>query len=290
MANTRLIKRRINAAKNISKITKAMEMVAASKMKRAQEQATAARPYSRALEDSLHRLSKDINPNLHPLLAENSQGKPLLVVIATEKGLCGSLNTQLLKESMAWFEKNPNGAMVAIGKKAVHAARLAGLNLHAQFTDLPERITTEDILPITSLVIDGYIDQEFSNITLLYTDFINTLSQRPRSIQLLPTKGESSEYQDESMATVEVVREYTFEPSAISLLEDLLPYYIENTVYQSFLEARASEHSARMVTMKNASENANQLVGELKLEFNKSRQASITNELLDITTASLTIT
>ena len=288
MANARLIKRRISAAKNISKITKAMEMVAASKMKRAQDQATAARPYARALEMSLQKVAQDSNPNLHPLLENHRQGTPILVVLATDKGLCGSLNTQLLKASLAWFEQHPTGKIVAIGKKAVHFAQIAGFEIYAQFTDLPEKISTEDILPITTMVMDSFKDRQFSIVTLLYMDFINTLSQRVRSVQMLPISRE--QISDETMTTPKLVHEYTFEPSAKELLKFLLPYFIENTVFQAFLEARASEHSARMVTMKNASENANSLVDELKLEFNKTRQTAITTELLDITTASMTIT
>lgn len=288
MANARLIKRRITAAKNISKITKAMEMVAASKMKRAQEQATAARPYARALELSLQKVAKDSNPSLHSLLESHNQGYPVLIVIATDKGLCGSLNTQLLKSTFAWFEQHPNGKVIAIGKKAVHFCQLSGFEIMAQFTDLPEKITTADVLPITTLVMENFINKTFSLVTLTYMDFINTLSQKVRPVQLLPIS--QQEMYDDAMATPTLVHEYTFEPSAKVLLAHLLPYFIENTVFQAFLEARASEHSARMVTMKNASENANSLVDELKLEFNKSRQSAITSELLDITTASMTIT
>jgi F-type H+-transporting ATPase subunit gamma len=287
MANARLIKRRITAAKNISKITKAMEMVAASKMKRAQEQATAARPYARALEISLQKVAQDSNPDLHPLLNTYNQGHPVLVVISTDKGLCGSLNTQLLKATMSWFEQYPDGKVIAIGKKAVHFCQISGFDILAQFTDLPEKISTADILPITSLVISNFTNQTFSLVTLVYMDFINTLSQKVRSVQLLPMS--SRAITEDVMAAPTLVHEYTFEPSAKELLAFLLPYFLENTVYQAFLEARASEHSARMVTMKNASENANSLVGELKLEYNKSRQAAITSELLDITTASMTI-
>jgi F-type H+-transporting ATPase subunit gamma len=288
MANARLIKRRISAAKNISKITKAMEMVAASKMKRAQQQATAARPYARALEKSLQKVAQDSDPNLHPLLESHGQGHPVLVVIATDKGLCGSLNTQLHKAAIEWFEQHPDGNIIAIGKKAVHFAQLSGYKILAQFTALPEKISTEDILPITTMVMENYTNQDFSLVTLLYMDFINTLSQKVRSVQMLPISQE--QISDDTMTTPKIVHEYTFEPSAKELLKFLLPYFIENTVFQAFLEARASEHSARMVTMKNASENANSLVDELKLEFNKTRQAAITTELLDITTASMTIT
>lgn len=287
MANARLIKRRINAAQNISKITKAMEMVAASKMKRAQEQATAARPYARALELSLRKVAQDSSPGLHPLLENNLDGFPVLVLISTDKGLCGSLNTQLLKASITWFDQYPDGKVIAIGKKAVHFCQLAGFELLAQFTELPEKIATSDIVPITSLVMSNFASKQFSLVTLTYMDFVNTLSQKVRTVQLLPIS--QQELTDETMTTLKLKHEYTFEPSAKELLSSLLPYFIENTVYQAFLEARASEHSARMVTMKNASDNAKSLVHELKLEFNKSRQAAITSELLDITTASMTI-
>lgn len=287
MANARLIKRRINAAQNISKITKAMEMVAASKMKRAQEQATAARPYARALELSLRKVAQDSSPGLHPLLEHNIDGYPVLVLISTDKGLCGSLNTQLLKSSIAWFDQYPDGKVIAIGKKAVHFCQLAGFEILAQFTELPEKIATADILPITTLVMSNFETKQFSLVTLTYMDFINTLSQKVRSVQLLPIS--KQEIAEDTMTTLKLSHEYTFEPSAKELLSYLLPYFIENTVFQAFLEARASEHSARMVTMKNASENAKSLVHELKLEFNKSRQAAITSELLDITTASMTI-
>lgn len=285
MANARQIKRRITAAGNISKITKAMEMVAASKMRKAQDQATAARPYARALQASLAKLSQGVSAEAHPMLFNHGHGKDVVVVIATDKGLCGSLNAQLMKATLRWFEQHPEGAMVAVGKKAVHFATLAGLSIHAQFTDLAEHVTTESILPLTELIADGFLDQGFRSVDVIYMDFINTLSQQVRSIQLLPLQP-TDVFEAE---TATEPSEYIFEPSAKDILKELLPYYLENTVYQSFLEARASEHSARMVTMKNASENAGELVDELKLEFNKTRQASITSELLDITTASLTL-
>lgn len=287
MANARLIKRRINAAQNISKITKAMEMVAASKMKRAQEQATAARPYARALEQSLRKVAQDSNTDLHPLLNRHDEGYPVLVLISTDKGLCGGLNTHLLKATSAWFSEFPNGKVIAIGKKAVHFCQLSGFEILAQFTELPEKIAAADVLPIASLIISEFQNKTFKQVTLTYMDFVNTLSQKIRSVPLLPIS--HSEIEESTLTTLKLTHEYTFEPSAKELLAFLLPYFIENTLFQAFLEARASEHSARMVTMKNASENAKSLVHELKLEFNKSRQAAITSELLDITTASMTI-
>lgn len=288
MANTRQIKRRISASQNISKITKAMEMVAASKMRRSQDQAVATRPYSRALHRSLSKLGQFTDPSLHPLLSQHESGLDILLVIATDKGLCGSLNTLLFKSLVHEYRTLSNPAVVAVGKKAITFSKLLGLNVHAQFTSLPDKLTNSDVLPISTLVMNGFLDQSFKSVTIIYMDFINTLSQKVRVMPLLPLTQDLS-YRDDTMVVPEIKSEYLFEPSPQEILSQLLPYYLENTIYQSFLEAKASEHSARMVSMKNASENAKDLVSELKLLFNKSRQASITNELLDITTAALTI-
>lgn len=288
MANTRQIKRRIVASQNISKITKAMEMVAASRMKRAQDQALAARPYTRLLQRSLQKISERTDGSLHPLLAKHETGFDVLVVVSTDKGLCGSLNTFLFKNMMAWLKTHPEGQVIAIGRKAVTFCRVYGVPLFAQFSNLPERVSTTDILPISTLVMQHYLDGQFKTVSVVYMDFINTLSQKVRSFQLLPLEPDS-EYQDETMTVPQTTSEYIFEPSPYQILDKLLPYYIENEIYQTLLEGRASEYSARMVSMKNASENAAELVSELRLLFNKSRQANITSELLDITTAALTV-
>ncbi|PIR59183.1 MAG: ATP synthase F1 subunit gamma [Candidatus Pacebacteria bacterium CG10_big_fil_rev_8_21_14_0_10_56_10] len=287
MAQSRHIKRRISAARNISKITKAMEMVAASKMRRAQDQATAARPYAQALHSSLKKLAGRVDGSLHPLLSEHQTGQDVLVVIGTDKGLCGSLNAQLMKAAAQWHRQFPQGEVVAVGRKAVHFTRLLGAKLHAQFTDLPEQLRLSNIVPITTLVIDNFTQGKYRSVQLLYMDFINTLSQRVSQSQLLPLGEQLPNFEQATMP--QLAAEYMFEPDAAQVLSSILPYYVENTVYQAFLEARASEHSARMVTMKNASENAGELVDELQLMFNKSRQQSITNELLDITTSIMTV-
>lgn len=288
MPNARQIKRRIVASKNISKITKAMEMVAASKMRRSQEQAVATRPYTRALEQSLARIGSHSESTLHPLLTVNTSGRDALVVISTDKGLCGGLNTTLFKNLVAMYRQSETPIVIAVGKKATTFCKLFGLELHAQFTQLPDKLTAADVLPISSLISKGYSEGTFRTVHIIYMDFINTLSQKVRSMQLLPLSTESM-YRDETMVVPEVKSEYSFEPSAKEILSYLLPYYLENSTYQILLEAKASEHSARMVAMKNASENASELVSELQLLFNKSRQSAITSELLDITTASMTI-
>ncbi len=288
MANTRQIKRRITSANNISKITNAMEMVAASKMKKAQNQATESRSYTKALTSSLKKIAQYTDPSLHKLLAKHSQGVPLLVIISTDKGLCGGLNTNLLKGTLKWKSKHPNGVYIVVGKKGVTFARLLGLDIIAQFTDLPEHVSHVDIIPVIELAQKGFLDQSYRSVDIIYTDFINTLSQVTAISNLLPiSQQEESFKKDEN--TPKVNPTYIFEPSPKELLNQLLPYYMENTLYQIMLESKASEHSARMVAMKNASENASDLVSELKLIFNKSRQAAITSELLDIATAALSL-
>jgi F-type H+-transporting ATPase subunit gamma len=211
-----------------------------------------------------------------------------LIIISTDKGLCGSLNTNILKGVLEWKRQHPNAVFIAVGKKAVMLCRLFGLKLLAQFTQLPEKVSTADILPITELIKQQYLDQSLQLVEVVYTDFINTLSQRVSFAQLLPIYKE--DVSDQPNKPLPIINpNYVFEPNPKSLLNTLLPYFLENKLYQVMLEARASEHSARMVAMKNASENAGELVGELQLMFNKSRQASITNELLDITTSMLTL-
>lgn len=291
MSNTRQIRSRISTAQNISKITKAMEMVAASKMKRAQDQALSARPYSQELYKSLRAVSAMTDPTMHPLLTKHDAGVPVMLVISTDKGLCGGLNGNLMKRLWQW--KQAQGAeaqVIAVGRKSVMFSRAFGIPLFAQFTELPELVRTVDVLPIAELLIDRFLNHTFSSVGLMYTDFINTLSQQVKVDQLLPLATTEPQIETPTKSNVDSLHsEYTFEPGAKQILSELLPFFIENTIFHALLEAKASEHSARMVAMKNASENAGDLVGELRLLYNKSRQQSITSELLDITTAQLTL-
>jgi len=289
MANiSRQIKRRILTTSNISKITKAMEMVAASKMRKAQAQALKNRAFARAIENSLKNVAAHTDANLHPLLAQHAAGKDVLIVISTNKGLCGGLNTNLFRQLNNWSQQHKNPAIIAVGKKAVQFVRKTSLDLLAEFISIPEHVNAADTTVVSSLIIEKFLNKEFKSVNILYMDFISTISQTVRITRLLPIAQEKTEEKVlDFMPTIK--EEYIFEPNAKAILNSLLPYYVENTIYQIFLEAKASEHSARMVTMKNASENAQELVGELKLILNKSRQASITSELLDITTAAMTL-
>jgi F-type H+-transporting ATPase subunit gamma len=287
MSSARQIKQRIKTAKNISKITKAMEMVSASKMRRAQAQALATRPYTRALQESLQKLANQVKTDIHPYLVSHGKGIDVAVIISTDKGLCGGLNQNLFKETIAWQQAHANSKLVVVGRKAVAFARIYGLDVYAQFTDLPDTVGINDTVAISTLVSNAFLNQEFKSVSIIYMDFVSTLVQQVRTTQLLPLPKEISDTISGEDKVVKESVEYLFEPSPDEILDDLLNYYLENTMYQSFLEAKASEHSARMVAMKNASENAGELMEELQLTFNKSRQASITSELLDITTAIL---
>lgn len=285
MANTRLIKRRIRSAQNIAKITKAMEMVSASKMRRAQQQVQASRPYANKLHNVLSTIASHTDPSLHPLLQQSS-GRPCLVILSTDRGLCGGLNTNLFKAALEFTAEHANTAIVAVGRKAQEFAGRAGLNIVASFTQLPEKVSFNDTLPIAELVRNGFLSHEFASVHLLHMEFVNTLTQKPTQTPLLPLARQ--EFQ-ETTATPESESEYVFEPSPKEILDSLLPYYVEMELYQLMLDAKASEHSARMIAMQNASNNARDVVASLQLEFNKSRQAGITKELLEITTASLTL-
>lgn len=287
MPNARQVKQRIGTANNIAKITKAMEMVSASKMRKAQDQTLSARPFAQALQDSLQKLAQEAQPELHPLLSEHEEGRDVLVIITTDRGLCGSLNQTILKTATEWYKNHPKGLFVIVGKKGVTFSTFLGLDVFAQFTNMPDTIRTEHILPITSLVIENFIEKKFKSVSMVYMDFINTLSQKVKLQQLLPIK--VAGLVGEAASVVTESHEFVFEPNPKTILSELLPYYIENNVYQAFLESKASEHSARMVSMKNASDNAKELVKELRLLYNKSRQESITKELLDITTATLSL-
>lgn len=294
MQSARIIKRRIKTTKNIRQITKAMEMVAASKMKRAQQQATRSKPYSNKLQESLQRLASSSQSFSHPLLEINEEGSAVAILIGPDKGLTGGMITNLLKEADL-FARQLKGyedcKFITIGRKAREFALKMGYDIMAEFSYMPDHLSFEDTLPISQLVLDGYKGKTMKTVSIIYMDFVSTLVQKSQVNQMLPISLNKTflttpaQLIDKAQANK---YDYVFEPSPAEILNWILPYYIEVQVYQTILEAKASEHSARMVAMKNAKENASEVISDLTLEYNKSRQASITNELLDITTATYT--
>jgi len=289
MANTQDIRRRIKSIRNTAQITKAMQMVAASKMRRAQQHALAGRPYAALMNKVLVSLQKRTDPRLHPLLHIREQKKELLLIISTDKGLAGALNTNLFREA-ANFDPSKT-AFVVTGKKARQFIARTKRELLADF-ELKDAPSFAETKPVSKFCTEKFLNREVDKVSVLYTHFINTINQRPVVQTLLPIssfdlpKGEAGEGTSKD---VDPMLGYIFEPNAEAILDIMLPYYIQYQVFQMILDARASEHSARMVAMKNATDNANQFVKDLTLEYNKMRQAGITTELLEIATAQMAL-
>jgi len=289
MASTQDIRRRIKSIRNIGQLTKAMQMVAASKMRKAQQHALAGRPYARLMNKVLVSLQKRTDPRLHPLLHVRDVKKELILIISTDKGLAGSLNTNLFREASNF--DSAKTAFVVTGKKARQFIARTKRELLADFElkDSPSFVETK---AISKFCTEKFLSQEVDKVSVLYSHFINTINQRSVVETLLPISSfdlpkrhdEAGEGED-----VDPMLGYVFEPSAEVVLDAMLPYYIQYQVFQMILDARASEHSARMVAMKNATDNANQFIKDLTLEYNKMRQAGITTELLEIATAQMAL-
>jgi len=307
MANTQDIRRRIKSIRNTAQITKAMQMVAASKMRRAQQQALAGRPYAALMNRVLVSLQKRTDPTLHPLLHIREVKKELVLIISTDKGLAGALNTNLFREASN-FDASKT-AFVVTGKKARQFVARTKRELLADF-ELKDSPSFVDTKAISKFAAEKFLSREVDKVSVLYTHFINTINQRAVVQTLLPISnfdlaksvaaeakgtettgkiGSATVQVEGSAEDVDPMLGYIFEPSAEVVLDAMLPYYIQYQVFQMILDARASEHSARMVAMKNATDNANQFIKDLTLEYNKMRQAGITTELLEIATAQMAL-
>jgi F-type H+-transporting ATPase subunit gamma len=291
MANTQDIRRRIKSIRNTAQITKAMQMVAASKMRKAQQHALAGRPYAALMNKVLVSLQKRTDPRLHPLLHIRELKKELVVIISTDKGLAGALNTNLFREA-ANFD-SAKTAFVVAGKKARQFVARTKRELLADF-ELKDSPTFVETKPISKFCMEKFLKREVDKVSVLHTHFINTINQRPVVQTLLPISSfDLPKKHDESAEGAhegaDPMLGYIFEPNAEVVLDIMLPYYVQFQVFEMILDARASEHSARMVAMKNATDNANQFIKDLTLEYNKMRQAGITTELLEIATAQMSV-
>ena len=289
MANTQDIRRRIKSIRNTAQITKAMQMVAASKMRKAQQHALAGRPYAALMNKVLVSLQKRTDPRLHPLLRIRPIKKELVLIISTDKGLAGALNTNLFREASNF--DSAKTAYVVTGKKARQFIVRTKRELLADF-ELKDAPTFVETKPISKFCAEKFLNREVDKVSVLYTHFINTINQKAMVQALLPISSfDLPTKHDESAASEDVdpMVGYVFEPNAEAVLDIMLPYYIQYEVYQMILDARASEHSARMVAMKNATDNAHEFIKDLTLEYNKIRQAAITTELLEIATAQMSL-
>ena len=291
MANLRDIRRRIKSVKNTAQITKAMQLVAASKMKKAQDQAVSGRSYADLLNKVLVNLKEYTGEEDHPLLKEQEGSRELVILVTTDKGLCGPLNTNLLRLVMDQVAGDAD--FITIGNKGRQALVRVKRNIVADFS-VKDPVAFLEVKPVAEFVMEKFLAGDYDKVTVAFTNFKNTISQEPLLETLLPISpielGKAKGY--DGVGKDEVVHEgsahyggYIFEPDARGVLDMIVPQYVGYQLYQMVLESRASEHSARMVAMKAATDNAKQMIKDLTLDYNKQRQAAITSELLEITTA-----
>jgi F-type H+-transporting ATPase subunit gamma len=292
MPSTRDIRRRIKSVKNTAQITKAMQMVASAKMRKAQQAALSGRPYATLMNEVLASVTQHAGDFTHPLMEkrEGDTAKRALVVISTDKGLCGSLNSNLLREA---GRADAATIYVTAGRKAAQFVARIRRNLAAEFSYKDSPMFSE-ARAISKFVQDMFLKGEVSGVDVLFTNFINVMTQKPEIREFLPlgeVKGVDTDVSGHSSARELQTAsfEYLFEPAPTEVFSALLPHYLNFQMYQFLLEAKASEHSARMVAMKSATDNAKQLIKDLTLEYNKMRQASITKELLEITSAAMAL-
>jgi F-type H+-transporting ATPase subunit gamma len=280
MPGTKEIRTKIKSVQNTRKITKAMEMVAASKMRRAQERMRAARPYGEKIRTVAAHISHANPEYRHPFLVERDTVKRVgIIIVTTDKGLCGALNTNVLRmvlnQYKQWQSEGEQIDVCCIGGKGLGFMQRLGANIISRTAGLGDRPKLENLIGAVKVMLDGYTEDRFDRVLIFYTRFINTMKQEPVMEQLLPLSGER-------LGAPEGTWDYIYEPEAKTVLEQVLTRYIEAVVYQAVSENMASEQSARMVAMKSASDNAATLIDELTLIYNKSRQAAITKELSEI--------
>lgn len=291
MATAKEIKRRIRSVNNIAQVTRALEAVSASRVRRAQEQVLNTRAYASKASEVLANVAATTQGTDHPLLTVHDKVSAINVILITsDRSLCGSYNDNIIRlaEKFAANHADEDVRWVAVGRKGRDHLVRAGHNVIAEFTNLPTPLRVADIMPIANIVLEEFNNFVTDQVFIAYTDFINTLSQRPTIFNLMPLKpyapkspAEELLIEDAPEVTVDG-RDYLYEPDPTSILDEVIPRFVTLLIYQAFLESAASEHSARMVAMRNASENAAALSADLTLAYNKLRQAAITSEILDI--------
>lgn len=280
MPGTKEIRMKIRSVQNTRKITKAMEMVAASKMRRAQERMRTARPYAEKIRNVAAHISHANPEYRHPFLVRRDSVKRVgIIVVTTDKGLCGALNTNVLRVALnkykEWQAAGEEIDVCCIGNKGLGFMQRLGANIVSQVTGLGDRPQMESLIGAVKTMLDGYANDRFDQLAIFYTKFINTMKQEPVMEQLLPLTGDR-------LGAPQTSWDYLYEPDAKAVLDQVLTRYIESIIYQTVAENMASEQSARMVAMKAASDNAATLIDELTLIYNKNRQAAITKEIAEI--------
>jgi F-type H+-transporting ATPase subunit gamma len=280
MPGSKEIRTKIKSVQNTRKITKAMEMVAASKMRKAQDRMRAARPYGEKIRNVAAHISHANPEYRHPFLVERDTVKKVgIIIITTDKGLCGGLNTNIqrlaLNKIKEWETEGESFEVCCIGNKGLGFMQRLGANIVSQVTQVGDRPQMEKLIGSIKVMLDGYTQDRFDRLLIFYTKFINTMKQEPVMEQLLPLSGEK-------LGAPEGAWDYIYEPEAKVVLDQVLMRYVEAIIFQALSENMASEQSARMVAMKSASDNAGNVIDELTLIYNKTRQAAITKELSEI--------
>jgi len=280
MAGGREIKTKIKSVQNTRKVTRALEMVSASKIRKAQERMKASGPYARMMRQIVGHIAKAKTDYVNPFMVERKDIKRVgYVIISTDRGLCGGLNSQMfrriLADMRAWQEKGVQIDLVCVGSKAATFFRRLKVNMVGTVTHLGEQPQLEQLVGVIKVMLDSYEAGSLDRVFLCYNDFVNTMVQKPTQDQLLPLPASDSLESKHSW-------DYLYEPDAPTVLDHVITRYIESLVYQAVLENLASEHAARMVAMKSASDNANKLIETLQLIYNKARQAAITQEISEI--------
>ena len=282
MAGAKEIKTKIASVQSTQKITKAMEMVATSKMRKTQDRMAASRPYSETIRNVISHVSKASIGYKHPFLVEREVKKVGILVISTDRGMCGGLNINLFKtvlnEIKARKEKGTTVELGLIGSKGIGFFRSLGLNIKSQHSGLGDNPALEELIGVANTMFDAYRNGEIDAIYIAYNKFVNTMSQKPTFQQLVPLP----ELENDHLSERQQAWDYIYEPDPKMLLDSLLVRYLESQVYQAVVDNLASEQAARMVAMKAATDNAGNLIKDLQLVYNKARQASITNELNEI--------
>ncbi len=280
MAGGREIITKIRSVENTKKVTSALEMVSASKIKKSQDLMQATRPYTRMMRRVMGHLGKANPEYRHPFTVEHGKNSKIgYIVISSDRGLCGGLNNNMFKQVLndigEWQEKGAEVGLITLGKKASAFFRNVKVDVMAHTDNLGEKPQLEDLIGSIKVLLDAYREEAVDRVFIVYNEFVNTMTQRPCMTQLLPLPPtDDTEIRD--------IWDYIYEPDAEALLDSVLVRYIEVTVYQAVLENLASEHAARMIAMKNATDNASDLIDELTLVYNKARQAAITQEISEI--------
>ena len=281
MPGEKEIRNKIRSVKNMQKITSAMEKVAASKIRKAQAQMEASRPYATRIRNVISHLSHANPDTKHPFLMEREIKRVGLIIISTDRGLCGGLNVNLFKrvitEIADWQEKEVEVDLALVGAKAVQFFKRLGGNVVGSATHLGDKPQINDLIGAIRIMLDAYSDGKIDRLYLLYNDFISAMNQKPDCLTLLPVSEISK-----STDGLQEYWDYIYEPEAADLLDDLLMRYIESQVYRGAVENFASEMAAKMVAMKSATDNAGEIIDKLQLDYNKARQAAITQEISEI--------